>query len=49
MFKKATKATKATTLLSKEDKWKYIGKPVFIIFGTLNLFILVFFFIYYYF
>lgn len=39
---------KQSTALSKEDKWRYIGKPVFIIFGTLNLFILIFFFIYYY-
>ena len=46
MFKKETKTPE---LLSKEDKWKYIGKPVFIIFGTLNLFILVFFIVYYFF
>jgi len=37
-----------TKRLSKEAKWQYIGKPVVIIFGTLNLFILIFFFIYYY-
>jgi hypothetical protein len=45
MFKKEKNQTQ---LLSKEAKWQYIGKPVLIIFGTLNLFILVFFLIYYY-
>jgi hypothetical protein len=44
MFKKKNQ----TQLLSKEAKWQYIGKPVLIIFGTLNLFILIFFLIYYY-
>jgi hypothetical protein len=45
MFKKEKKEAQG---LSKEQKWKYIGKPVAIIFGTLNLFILIFFLIYYY-
>jgi len=45
MFQKESKNTKR---LSKEEKWKYIGKPVAIIFGTLNLFILIFFLINYY-
>jgi hypothetical protein len=34
--------------LSKEKKWEYIGKPVAIIFGSLNLSILIFFLISYY-
>ena len=42
------KEKKETLRLSKEQKWQYIGKPVAIIFGTLNLFILIFFLIYYY-
>jgi hypothetical protein len=45
MFKKEKREAKA---LSEEQKWQYIGKPVAIIFGTLNLFILVFFLIYYF-
>jgi hypothetical protein len=45
MFNKEKKHTKS---LSKEKKWEYIGKPVLIIFGTLNIFIIVFFLIYYY-
>jgi len=44
MFNKEKKLTKS---LSKEKKWEYIGRPVLIIFGTLNIFILVFFLIYY--
>jgi len=44
MFKKEKKVTQG---LSKEQKWQYVGKPVAIIFGTLNLFILIFFLINY--
>ena len=45
MFKKEKTRTAG---LSKEKKWEYVGKPVLIIFGTLNIFILVFFLIYFY-
>jgi len=34
--------------LSKQKKWEYVGKPVLIIFGSLNLSILIFFLINYY-
>jgi hypothetical protein len=34
--------------LSKEAKWNYVTKPVLIIFGSLNIFILIFFLISYY-
>jgi hypothetical protein len=34
--------------LSKEKKWEYVGKPVLIIFGSLNLSLLIFFLISYY-